>query len=74
MLSNLWQASLMVVFLLGTAVGLKAQSGPGMNGNWQEKTATRERFCLNGEWDFHPLPGTSHEDWQAPPAPGEVDT
>jgi hypothetical protein len=45
-----------------------------MNGNWHEKTATREQFCLNGEWDFHPLPGTSNEDWQAPPAPGEVDT
>ena len=55
--------------------GWGRSAGPGieMNGSWYEQTPTRERFCLNGQWLFQPLPGDTNGDWQLPPVIAEVD-
>ena len=58
--------------LLCVACGM-AGAGVEVNGNWHEKTQTRERFCLNGEWDLHPLRGMGNDDWYAAPELGRVD-
>ena len=50
-----------------------AVAGVEMNGSWHEKTATRERFCLNGEWEFHPLEGDKKQQWNLPAELGRVD-
>jgi hypothetical protein len=54
---------------LVAALGLRAADGVEMNGTWRETSATRDRFCLNGEWQFQLLEG----EWQTPAALGEVD-
>lgn len=52
---------------------VKVKAGIEMNGTWREKTATRDRFCLNGEWDFHSLPGDKNHHWHAEGAISDVD-
>ena len=58
----------------GSAAGEDIKADVKMNGTWHEKSATRERFCLNGEWDFHPLLGTKNHEWALGPEITEVDT
>ena len=69
---NVCKVCLFSVIML-TSLSQTIHAGVEMNGTWHEKTAARERFCLNGEWDFHPLPGERNHHWFAPPELGEVD-
>jgi beta-galactosidase len=60
---------LLLALCLTASLGMRAWAGVESNGTWRETTPARDRFCLNGEWQFQFLEG----EWQTPPALGEVD-
>lgn len=68
----IWRFFLISFFLLSVFIILDVQktvADETINGNWHEQTATRERFCLNGVWDFHPIVGS---EWSWPSVIGDV--
>jgi len=59
--NNIRKICMVILLLVGVFIMVtseEAWAGEEINGNWHEQTATRERFCLNGEWDFHPIVGS----------------